>query len=56
MKEKKEGLEVIVKGQRETLEMLYESPNLLQALDCSGGSNPLTSILGKNVYRGHIKC
>ena len=55
MKEKKEGLEVIVQGQRETLEMLYESPNLLQALDCSGGSNPLTSILGKNVYRGSHK-
>ena len=55
MKGQKEGLEIIVKGQRETLEMLYESPNLLQALDCSGGSNPLTSILGKNVYRGSHK-
>lgn len=63
MKGQKEGLEVIVKGQRESLEMLYESPNLLQALDCSGGgsgggsvgSNPLTSILGKNVYRGSHK-
>jgi len=55
MKGQKEGLEVIVKGQRETLEMLYESPNLLQSLDCSGGSNPLTSILGKNVYRGSHK-
>ena len=54
MKGEKEGLEIIVKGQRETLEMLYESPNLLQALDCSGG-NPLNSILGKNVYRGSHK-